>query len=60
MLWVAPSGKDTATDALEKRLWDAADRLRANSNQFSDLTHLTTILRELMLMTSNTHVKTNA
>jgi len=31
MLWVAPSEKDTVTDALEKRLWDAADQLRANS-----------------------------
>ena len=31
MLWVAPSEKDTATDALEKHLWDAADQLRANS-----------------------------
>ena len=31
MHWVAPSEKDTATDALEKRLWDAADQLRANS-----------------------------
>ena len=31
MLWTAPSQKDTATDALEKRLWDAADQLRANS-----------------------------
>ena len=31
MLWVAPSGKDTATNTLEKRLWDAADQLRANS-----------------------------
>src|SRR5437899_9106170 len=31
MHWVAPSAKDTATDALEKRLWDAADQLRANS-----------------------------
>ncbi len=31
MLWVAPSEKDTATDALEKRLWAAADQLRANS-----------------------------
>jgi len=31
MLWIAPSEKDTATDALEKRLWDAADQLRANS-----------------------------
>ncbi|QPD03081.1 MAG: hypothetical protein Nkreftii_000855 [Candidatus Nitrospira kreftii] len=31
MLWVAPSEKDTATNALEKRLWDAADQLRANS-----------------------------
>ncbi len=31
MQWIAPSEKDTATDALEKRLWDAADQLRANS-----------------------------
>ncbi|ALA57886.1 type I restriction-modification system subunit M [Nitrospira moscoviensis] len=31
MLWVAPSEKDTATGTLEKRLWDAADQLRANS-----------------------------
>jgi type I restriction enzyme M protein len=31
MQWVAPSEKDTATDTLEKRLWDAADQLRANS-----------------------------
>jgi type I restriction enzyme M protein len=31
MLWIAPSEKDTASDALEKRLWDAADQFRANS-----------------------------
>ncbi len=31
MQWIAPSEKDTATDALEKRLWDAADQLRANN-----------------------------
>lgn len=31
MLWVAPSEKNTATNTLEKRLWDAADQLRANS-----------------------------
>ena len=31
MLWIAPSEKDTATDALEQRLWDSADQLRANS-----------------------------
>jgi type I restriction-modification system DNA methylase subunit len=31
MIWIAPSEKDTATDTLEKRLWDAADQLRANS-----------------------------
>ena len=31
MLWVAPSEKDSASDALEKRLWDAADQFRANS-----------------------------
>jgi type I restriction enzyme M protein len=31
MIWIAPSEKDTATNTLEKRLWDAADQLRANS-----------------------------
>ena len=31
MKWVAPSKKDSATVTLEKRLWDAADQLRANS-----------------------------
>ena len=31
MLWIAPSEKDTTTATLEKRLWDAADQLRANS-----------------------------
>ena len=31
MLWVAPSEKDTANGTLEKRLWEAADQLRANS-----------------------------
>jgi type I restriction enzyme M protein len=29
--WIAPSAKDTATETLEKRLWDAADQMRANS-----------------------------
>jgi len=29
--WIAPSAKDSATDTLEKRLWEAADQLRANS-----------------------------
>ena len=29
--WVAVSGKDEATQTLEKRLWDAADQFRANS-----------------------------
>jgi type I restriction enzyme M protein len=28
---IAPSEKDAANGALEKRLWDAADQLRANS-----------------------------
>jgi hypothetical protein len=28
--WVAPTEKDAATDTLEKRLWAAADQLRAN------------------------------
>ena len=31
MHWVAPSEKNVAADALEKRLWTAADQLRANS-----------------------------
>ncbi|RPJ05257.1 MAG: SAM-dependent DNA methyltransferase, partial [Deltaproteobacteria bacterium] len=31
MHWIAPTEKDTATAALEKRLWDAADQFRANS-----------------------------
>ena len=31
MIWIAPSEKDTDTAALEKRLWDAADRFCANS-----------------------------
>ena len=31
MHWIAPTEKDSATAALEKRLWDAADQFRANS-----------------------------
>ena len=31
MHWLAPAEKDTASAALEKRLWDAADQFRANS-----------------------------
>jgi type I restriction enzyme M protein len=31
MQWIAQSEKDTATDTLEKNLWDAADQFRANS-----------------------------
>jgi type I restriction enzyme M protein len=31
MIWTAPSEKDHANEALEKRLWAAADQLRANS-----------------------------
>ena len=31
MQWVAPSRKDDGNVTLEKRLWDAADQLRANS-----------------------------
>ena len=30
-VWVAPSEKSVATNAFEKRLWDAADQFRANS-----------------------------
>lgn len=31
MLWIAPAEKDSASSTLEKLLWDAADRFRANS-----------------------------
>ena len=31
MHWIAPAEKDTLTETLEKRLWDAADQFRANS-----------------------------
>jgi len=31
MRWIAPASKDLATTTLEKRLWTAADELRANS-----------------------------
>ena len=31
MHWIAPSERDTATDTLERRLWNAADQFRANS-----------------------------
>jgi type I restriction enzyme M protein len=31
MKWIAPPQKDSATVVLEKRLWDTADQLRANS-----------------------------
>ena len=31
MKWIAPPKKDDDNDTLEKRLWDAADQLRANS-----------------------------
>ena len=31
MHWIAPTERDTANNALEKRLWDAADQFRANS-----------------------------
>jgi type I restriction enzyme M protein len=31
MLWIAPPEKDASTETLEKRLWGAADQLRANS-----------------------------
>jgi type I restriction enzyme M protein len=31
MHWIAPAEKNTDSDALEKRLWDAADQFRTNS-----------------------------
>ena len=35
MEWIAPTGKDTATDTLERQLWDAADQFCANSGIMS-------------------------
>ena len=32
MLWIAPPEKDAGSTMLEKRLWDAADQFRANSD----------------------------
>src|SRR3981081_3726273 len=31
MQWIAPFERDATNNLLEKRLWDAADQLRANS-----------------------------
>ena len=31
MQWIAQTGKDSANSTLEKRLWDTADQIRANS-----------------------------
>jgi type I restriction enzyme M protein len=31
MQWIAPSEKDSVNHTLEKRLWESADQLRANS-----------------------------
>ncbi len=31
MRWIAPTEKDNANHALEKRLWEEADQFRANS-----------------------------
>jgi type I restriction enzyme M protein len=31
MRWIAPPEKDPGTTTLERRLWEAADQLRANS-----------------------------
>ena len=35
MQWIAPSEKDTATDTLEKRLWDAADQFLTHAGKIS-------------------------
>ena len=35
MQWIAPSEKDTANQTLEKRLWEAADQLRATRPDFA-------------------------
>jgi hypothetical protein len=34
MQWIAPEQKDSANSTLEKRLWDAAAKFRANSDAF--------------------------
>ena len=49
MRWVAPTEKDGANHALEKRLWEAADQFRANSGvktgQYSTPVHSLIFLR---------------
>jgi hypothetical protein len=40
MIWIAPSEKNTATDMLEKRLWDAAGKFRADPSPILSLTCL--------------------
>ena len=40
MKWIAPSKKDDDNDTLEKRLWAAADQLRANSGLTAQLSRL--------------------
>ena len=48
MIWIAPSEKDTATNTLEKRLWDAADQLRANSGLISlRLAEVNTVAKQI-------------
>jgi type I restriction enzyme M protein len=32
MLWIAKTENNAANSSLEKRLWDAADQFRANSD----------------------------
>jgi hypothetical protein len=39
MQWIVPPEKDTATDILEQRLWDAAGQFHANSGPRSDIPH---------------------
>lgn len=48
MQWIAPSEEDTATNTLEKRLWDAADQLRVNSG-LTAAQYSTPILRLIFL-----------
>lgn len=54
MLWVTPSEKDTATDAPEKRLWDAADQLRANSG-LTSAQYSTPVLGLIFLRFADVH-----
>jgi hypothetical protein len=58
MLWVARSEKDTATDTFERRLWDAADRLRADSSLTSSQFLLQSSVLSCFASSFAAHVRT--